>query len=73
VRRANVRELREQIRVGPYIISRYLSIGKDREKDVNGIISKCPSISRIGRLLAGIIREDVRQQNPCRPLCFLPL
>jgi hypothetical protein len=58
--------------VGPYVISRHLPICKNGKKDINSIINKCPSIGRIGRRLAGIIKQDVRQQDPCRSLCFLP-
>lgn len=56
----------------PYVISRHLPICKNGKKDINSIVGECPSIGRIGRRLAVIIREDVRQQNPCRSLCFLP-
>jgi len=71
VRRANIRERREQVRVRPNVISRHLPIGKNGKKDIDSVVGKCPSIGRIGRLLAGIIREDVRQQNPGRSPRFL--
>ena len=54
VRRADVRERGEQIRVRPHIISRHLSIGKNGKKDINRVISNCPSIGRIGRRFAAV-------------------
>jgi len=57
--------------VRPNVISRHLPIGKNGKKDIDSVVGKCPAIGRIGRLLAGIVGEDVRQQNPCRSPCFL--
>ena len=71
VRPANLRERGEQVRVGPYVISRHLSIAENGKKDIDCIVGKCPAIRRIGRRLARIIREDIRQQNPCGSLCLL--
>jgi len=71
MRRADVRKGGEQACVLPYVISRHPPICKNGKKDINRVISKCPSIGGIARGLAGIKREDVRQQNPCRTLCFL--
>jgi hypothetical protein len=71
VRRADVREHREHVGVRPYVISRHLSICKNRKKDIDSVVGECPAIRRVGRRLAGIIRTDVRQQNPGRSLCVL--
>jgi hypothetical protein len=38
VRPANIRERGQQVRVGPYVISRHLSIGKNGKKDINSIV-----------------------------------
>jgi hypothetical protein len=40
VRPANTRERGEQVRVGPYVISRHLSIGKNGKKDINRVLQR---------------------------------
>src|SRR5579863_2560174 len=71
MRRADVRKGGEQVCVRPYVVSRHLPICKNGKKDINSVISKCPSVGGIARGLAGIKREEVRQQNSRRTLCSL--
>ena len=71
VRRANIRERAEQVRVVPHVISSHLAVCEDGKKDINGVVSKCSAICRVGRRLAGIVRQDIRQKHLGSPLCCL--
>ena len=70
VRRAQVREFREQVFVRPDLIFRHLSIGKDRKKEIHNIVGQRPAIRRVDRGLGRVIRKNVRQQSPGNPGCF---
>ena len=71
MRRAQVGEFGEQVFVGPYLILRHLSICEDGKEEIDDVVGECPAIVREGRRPRGIIGEDVRQQGPCHPRCFL--
>ena len=61
MRRANVRELSEQVLVSAYVIPHHLSIGKEGKEEIYDIVGKCPAIVGEGRRPRGIVVEDVRQ------------
>jgi hypothetical protein len=71
VRRSQVRELGEQIAVGPYFILRDLPIREDSQEGILDVVGECPAIGREGRRARGVIAQEVRQQCPCNPPCFL--
>ena len=68
--RADVREIGEHIGVWPYVISRDLSIGKERKEEIYDVVGECPAIVRVGRRPRGIIVEHVRQQDSGDPRCL---
>src|SRR6266481_2202812 len=71
VRRAQVGELGEQIAVWPNLISCHLPVREDTEEDIGDVVVECPAIVREGRGARGVVAQDVRQQCPCHPPCFL--
>ena len=71
VRRAEVRELGEQVLVGAYVISRLLSICEEGNEEIHNVVGELPAIVRVGRGPSGIIKEDVRQQSCCHSRCLL--
>src|SRR5260370_14401778 len=71
VRRAQVGELGEQIAVWPNPISCHLPVREDTEEDIGDVVVEYPAIVREGRGARGVVAQDVRQQCPCHPPCFL--
>src|SRR5208283_1034998 len=70
VRRADVRERREQVLVGTYLILLHLSIGEERKEEIYDVVGERPAIVRVRRRPRGIIVEDVRQHGRGDPRCF---
>ena len=71
VRRPQVRELGEQIAVGPYFILRDLPIREDSQEGILDVVGECPAIARKGRRTRGVIAQEIWQQCPCNLPCLL--
>jgi hypothetical protein len=55
----------------PTLSSVTFPIREDSQKGILDVVGQCPAIVWKGRRARGVIAQQVRQQFPCNPPCFL--
>jgi hypothetical protein len=63
VRRAEVRELGEEIAVRPYAIPLHLPVREDREEAIHDVVAECAAAGRVGRGALGVIAHHMRHDH----------